>query len=275
MGSKADFRIFAICVTKNENDVIAHSLREASRWADRIFVYDNGSTDGTWETAQRLADKQIVPWRQDAKPFQEGLRAEVFNAFRGESRPGDWWCRLDSDEFYLQNPRQFLAGVAWPCHTVWGLSIDFYLTSDDLERLNFDEPVENILPQLRHYSSKHSETRFFRDRRRLTWSEQHAWPAHVGLSWPEQIRLRHYKYRSPRQIQARLDTRHEAIKRGFPGWWAQCPTEWRQQICKAEDLRLDTGDGRYLSDPQALTLHLESKPRRLVKRILHGTGIWP
>ena len=42
-------KIHAICLTRNEADVIEPCLLEAAQWADRIYVYDGASTDGTWE----------------------------------------------------------------------------------------------------------------------------------------------------------------------------------------------------------------------------------
>ena len=56
-------RIHAICLTRNEADVIEHCLREAAGWADRIYVYDGASTDGTWDRVQAMKSERIVPWR--------------------------------------------------------------------------------------------------------------------------------------------------------------------------------------------------------------------
>ena len=47
-------KIFAISIVKNEADVIEQNLKEAELWADKIFILDNGSTDGTWEIIQSL-----------------------------------------------------------------------------------------------------------------------------------------------------------------------------------------------------------------------------
>ena len=78
----SDFKIHAICVVKNEVDIIAACLRSAEQWADRIIVYDNKSDDGTWEVVKGLANARIIPWKQDGKVFQESIRAEVFNNFK-------------------------------------------------------------------------------------------------------------------------------------------------------------------------------------------------
>ena len=67
--------IHSLCLIKNECDVVAQSLSAAAEWSDFIYVYDNGSSDGTWETVQELSLKirQIVPFRRDAAPFHDSL----------------------------------------------------------------------------------------------------------------------------------------------------------------------------------------------------------
>ena len=47
-------KIFAIMLVKNEADIVASVLKDAEKWADKIFILDNGSTDGTWEIIQSL-----------------------------------------------------------------------------------------------------------------------------------------------------------------------------------------------------------------------------
>jgi len=79
-------RIHAISLAKNEPDVIGSCLDEAARWCDRIYAYDGGSTDGTWERVEEQAGPAVVPWRRKEETFREGLRAEVFAAFRARPR---------------------------------------------------------------------------------------------------------------------------------------------------------------------------------------------
>ena len=89
-GNKGNaFRVFCLCLVKNEADVIEHCLKQACEWADRIFVMDNGSSDGTWEKVGAIASDRIVAWKTDGKPFSDALRAEIFNAFRHEASNGD------------------------------------------------------------------------------------------------------------------------------------------------------------------------------------------
>lgn len=267
-----DFRIWSICVVKNEADIIAHCLREACRWSDGIFVLDNGSTDGTWEIVQSMANSVIVPWRSEDLPFRDNLRREVFEAFRHFARRGDWWCRLDADEFYVDSPKEFLARIHPAHHVVFGVAIEYYLVQADLERIDFQAPIEQILSQIRHYKVENTEQRFFRYRPGLRWTVG-SWPDHMGPVSPHRILYRHYKYRSPEQIKTRLRTRQEAVRRGHR--WDHWMGEWRDMIADPAGLCYDRQDGTFDIDWSAIPRHTDPPLRAFLKRLLHGTGIWP
>lgn len=108
-------KIHGLCVAKNEADIIEQTLRAAAEWCDWIYVLDNGSTDGTWEKVQALSSALpcVVPFKQDARPFDDGIRGEILRHYLPRARRGDWWCILDADEIYVDNPRVFLQGVPW------------------------------------------------------------------------------------------------------------------------------------------------------------------
>jgi glycosyltransferase involved in cell wall biosynthesis len=211
-------QIHGMCLVKNESDIISQCLRAATAWCDLIYVFDNGSEDGTWELVRQLAEKypQIVLYKQDGKPFTDGLRAEIFNHFRDRSSEGDWWCRLDADEFYVDDPRTFLAKVPNEYKVVWSASLNYYFTDKDSELYRQqpslyadDVPVEE---KCRYYLNHWSEPRFFRDTKGLVWRDG-GWPQAV-LKWPvygARILVKHFEYRSPEQIEKRLQTRRPAI----------------------------------------------------------------
>jgi glycosyltransferase involved in cell wall biosynthesis len=269
----SEIKIHAICVVKNEVDIIAACLRSAERWADRIIVYDGESDDGTWEVVKGLANARIIPWKQDGKVFQESLRAEVFNDFKAQANPGDWLCHLDADEFYVENPRSFLAGVPWPYHAVWGIAVEFYLTEEDLGT-GFLEPIENRLEALHYYRVENSEPRFFRHRKRLHWPVNTGWPVHMGPVLKKRILYKHYKYRSPEQIQRRLDTRRKSVARGFPGWDHAIAGSWRDKILEPGSLRRYNG-GKFEYSEGDLPNHLEPRLKRFSKILLHQMGLLP
>jgi glycosyltransferase involved in cell wall biosynthesis len=271
-------KIHGICLAKNEADLMEYSLRDKLSWCDFVYVYDNGSTDATWQIARQCAARdpdRILLFRSDGKPFGDGLRGEVFNYFRDKARPGDWWCRADVDDFYAVNPRECLAAVPKRHHVVWSVHIQYLFTELDLARYEATGQcrIPDDLP--RHYVANYSEPRFFRHRSGLVWNEQDAWPVHMGLTTPRRIPVRHYQFRSPPQIERRLATRREAAANGYSHFLHSQATDWRKKIDPSSELHLDTGDGNFIIDEAATPRHTEAPFQRVAKLLAHGLGVWP
>lgn len=270
-------RIHGMSLVKNESDVVAQSLVAATAWADFVYVYDNGSDDGTWEIVRDLAGThpQIVPYKQEAAPFGQSLRRELFERYRVNGAPGDWWGILDADEFYIDDPRLFLAAVPERYGEVWNASFEYYFTDLDAARYEEDRSAYAddvpVHEKCRYYINNWSEPRFFRDTRGLVWGAG-AWPDGLGPAYPGRIRLKHFQYRSPQQIQRRIDTRREALEDGsflhemLPDWKqailrpievdfaaadpAYAPRTWRDRVLPASLLVEDRGD--YVVDEALL-----------------------
>lgn len=286
-------KIHALCIVKNEADVLRETL-EAATWADHIYVFDNGSTDGTWELVKSMASERIVPFKQDPAPFTDSLREEIFHAYKDRAKPGDWWCRLDADEFYIDDPRVFLAKVGPEHQQVFTASFSYYLTDKDVQAWERDPQAFSSTPvrdRLKHYVNHWSEQRFHRHGDFKAW--RWGWP-HEGKAYPVRIWVRHYAYRSPEQITQRLKTRkgvdafvHERIKdwssavanvkttrAGFSVTGAEFDgADWHTRIIPAEALDFD--DGRLVVNealmpevPVARTLceRIGRKLRRLLGR---------
>ena len=261
--------IHALCVVKNEADIIEQTLRAAVRWCDWIYVLDNGSRDGTWEKVQALAKElpAVVPFGQDARPFDDGIRNVLFRRYRRCAQPGDWWCVLDADEFYIDDPRRFLERVPRRYDTVW-YALYVYLFTDvdrrawEADPRRFDDHVP-IEQRLRHYVvGEYSEARFFRHASGLT----HLPADRPGLVYPCRIRLKHFAYRSPPQIAARLETRREPMLRGEflhekranwvpdgvivpgPATLGDLPQSWDERVVASAHCHEDSGDGRYAAE---------------------------
>ena len=120
-----------------------------------------------------------------------------------------------------------------------------------------------------------AEPRFFRYRERLRWDLNAAWPHHMGVIHPHPMHFRHYCYRSPQQIQMRLDVRRENRARGFEGWDHAKEEDWRSKLVPRAGLHRDEGDGRAIVEEEVRAQYREPKSRRLVKRFMHSTGLWP
>jgi glycosyltransferase involved in cell wall biosynthesis len=243
-------KIHGLCLVKNEVDILEETLSAALYWCDYIYVFDNGSDDGTWELVNKLSQQypQIVPYRHDGVSYINSLRADIFNAFRMNASPRDWWCALDADEIYIDDPRLFLTKVSDRFHTVWSASLNYYFTDEDALQYEKD-PVgflkTPVQQRLRYYCSNWGELRFFRHSDDIVWTSDHG-PGFPGTmfgapAYPVRIWLKHYQYRSPEQIERRLSTRRPSIEARV-GFWHEGKPNWRTTVAAKRDAPLDFGD---------------------------------
>jgi glycosyltransferase involved in cell wall biosynthesis len=269
--------IFCVCTVRDEVDVVGYCLDAALNWARAVYVCDNGSTDGTWELLQDYARRfpQIVLVERELGPYRNSLRGEMANRFLAEARAGDWWCRLDADEIYVDEPREFLARVPAAEKIVWSVSIHYYFTDVDLAAYERDPALyrEQWKPKRpRFYQANWTEPRFVRHIPGVRWTD--AWPEgfYEMRSARNRIRLRHFQYRSPPQIQHRLRLRLQSGDKAFrheksQGWltkglrpedlvWPDPPRNegelWRNRIVRASALDEDDGSGHLRVDPALL-----------------------
>lgn len=256
--------IHAICLVKNESDVIAQTLAAASVWADSIYVLDNGSEDPTWEIVKEAASANptIVPYRQDSSAFCDSMRDWVFAHFRDRARRGDWWCKLDADEFYVEDPREFLARVPHRYNAVWLSAYNFLFTEKDhasyLANPGSYDGSRAWGEVLHHYvPAGYSEARFIRH----WWGLDRLPPRNWGPIYPEPIRIRQYMYRSPEQITRRILTRLPSIKRGEfaherrEQWRPDIPVDqpfhWSERLATSSECCVDLGDDTLVQQPLA------------------------
>lgn len=225
------FKIYSLLVVKDEVDVIADSLKDACRWSDKIIVIDNGSTDGTWERIQQLAQEhpQIIPWLRYEGAFHIGLRSKAFKAFRHEMTNRDWWnVRLDADEFYAEDVRTFLANVPKKYRTIKKESTDFVLTQEDIAQHTFSGNFETDKPFITHtLPTLRQERRFMRHSAILSWLERWRYPHPWGRVYTRCIRVNHYQYRSPQQMEKRYATRQKAKADGCGSFSHERGNSWK------------------------------------------------
>lgn len=214
-------KLYAICLVKNEDDIIGQTLMFATRYCERIFVIDNGSTDATWAIVNKLAEtnKTIVPFLQTSEPYRDGLRAVVYNKFHGQLADEDWWLILDADEFLAEDPRPLMVdAMRNGADIIRAWQIQFYYTEIDHERYlkGLDDATLPIFQRRRYYQINWQEPRLFRNRRVGYWDEVRNQNVPNGLTVIHRRRVlnRHYQYRSPEQIRQRLELRYNLASFG-------------------------------------------------------------
>ncbi len=147
------------------------------------------------------------------------------------------------------------------------------------------EDAVSIESKIRYYRNNHSEARFFRYSKDLMWPSTRSFPI-CGAAYPVRIWLKHYKYRSPKQMQARINTRLEAIDKGSSDFVHEAKAhaklkerlskegqidksnlsvnqlnignnkpleeEWKSRIVKSSRLNFDANDGRYIVENEKM-----------------------
>lgn len=267
-------KIYAISLIKNEIDIIEKNLTEASKWCDKIYVYDNGSTDGTWELVNKLKSDIIIPYKSEALPYRDSLRQRVFEHFRHELEEGDWICfKLDADEFYIDEPRTFLKNLPRYVSLVFGINIEYQYTEDNLKDINTIFSFEKF----KYATVPSCEERFIRYREKLVWNEQASLPTHPGVTSKKFIKYAHYQFRNPEQIEKRLNTRKQALDSGYVMYWDRdLGKKWESKIIDKSvltEIKPDT-DLDLLVRKSGIKIK-ESLTKKILKRVLHGLKVWP
>jgi glycosyltransferase involved in cell wall biosynthesis len=210
-------KFHALLPVRDETDIIGQCLEHALRWADAIYVFDTGSVDNTWEIVQDFAsrDKRIVPIRKEAVYFSETrLRSYMFHVARQNMHNGDWFLRVDADEFHQVAPPEFVKNCMRKHETAaYHQYYDFRLRQSEVDAWNAGEealkdrrrPIED---RRRHYTvSVYSEPRLCRYRETMQWPVTVSFPFNAGYVARERLPIRHYPHRDPVQLERRCRLR--------------------------------------------------------------------
>ena len=255
-------KIHAICLVKNEGDIIAQTLHYASQFCYKIYVFDTGSIDDSWQKVRRLNNSVVVPFRREWVSFYGGLRAQVFNAIRPDCSTGDWIYILDADELLVEDPRKAIKiAEREGAEQINTLQYNFYFTDKDWKEYHAGSDSRNkpITQRRRYYRFVNIEQRLFRI------SEDLVWPEHIDTEHPrgymmpvrsKKIRKSsyripncHYQYRDPEQIQLRLETRRAARadnQNNFLHYKSlDEDIDWTKSVVPSEWLHYYKNDGRF------------------------------
>ena len=104
-------RFHALLPVRDEGDIVGQCLRHLLSWADAVYVFDTGSVDDTWEIVNDVAaqDDRVRLLGKDSVYFSETrLRGWMFHQARHHMRDGDWFLRVDADEFHHIPPPEFV-----------------------------------------------------------------------------------------------------------------------------------------------------------------------
>lgn len=256
-------RIHAICLVKNEGDVIAQTLQFASKFCHKIYVFDTGSIDNSWQQVQRVASDVIIPFRhENLSKFDFSLRGQVFNAVRDSFEIGDWLYVLDADEILAEPPHKAIhIAEAEGAQQINTLQYNFHYTELDWQQqqAGLDSRDRSIIERRRYYCFTNIEQRLFRIEADTTCPDYTDAKHPIGYLRPQgakklkkcsyRIPNCHYQYRDPEQIQLRLKTRRAAreINRHNFIHYQSLDTDmnWQRYITPSHQLNYNNNDGTF------------------------------
>jgi glycosyltransferase involved in cell wall biosynthesis len=264
---------------RDEADIVRECLEHLATWCDAVHVLDTGSTDGTWDIIQDLARREprIKPFDRQDIIFENDVRGMIFERVRHTFEPGDWVGRLDADEFYHIDPRQFIAEHVRPSEgRVFAQEYEFVVTQSEWDAWQrsgtpLDQPARSVVEARRAYvTDPVPEPRLFRFRRGMRWGVGHPNPFNPGLPAWHRIPVRHYRWRNPAQMQARCQLRATTVALSEHGeHWKKA--ELQSWIYPDDCDRIRWYDGHL--EPRNDLNHLGGRIHRLAQHALYATGL--
>jgi glycosyltransferase involved in cell wall biosynthesis len=248
-------RFHAMLPVRDEADIIGQCLAHLLSWADAVYVFDTGSVDDTWEIVLDFAgrDRRIVPLGKNQVFFSDTrVRGWMFHQARTAMRDGDWFLRVDADEFHHVTPPEFVETHMRRHETIaFHQYYDFKLTASEVK--GWDDGIETLEDRSRPIEqrrrrftpSRYSEPRLCRYRSTMQWPGHASFPYNAGFVARARLPIRHYPHRDPVQLERRCRLRAAMLadKHNRTQWdqpeihhWTQ--PEWRAFIVDDGDLNL-------------------------------------
>jgi hypothetical protein len=222
--------IYGISVVQNEQDVVRENLEWASRFFERIWVWDLGSSDDTWEILQELQSERVCVAQRPEVEFSRAVRPFFLNEVRSQIPDGAWLYRLDADEFLASDPKPILEQAeAEGAELVRAWHLNFYPVAAELGQLAELGEAEwlriPLFERLRNYRVEWIEWRFLRLLPGVVWeasggrSKKYRSDGQKPKLASHDAAVRHYRYRSPSQVARRFPIRRRMFESGYPGFW--------------------------------------------------------
>lgn len=288
--SSSQTRFIALLPVRDEADIIRECLIHALGWADRIVVYDTGSVDNTYDIVEDMAktDDRIRPIGSEPVYYNENrVRGLLFNAARSEIKDGDWFLRIDADEFHHVSPKDFVETRLKPCEgVVYHQYYDFQLTRSEAKALKVEDQItfERMKPvadRRRSYTiSEYAEPRMCRYRSSMRWPVDVSFPYNAGLVAQERLPIRHYPHRDPHQLERRCKLRAIMMAdRENRGNWRKPDAhhwsveDWRSFLVKDDEPNLQYWEPDTELPEVQQTNHLATSRRRLTQRAIYALGL--
>jgi glycosyltransferase involved in cell wall biosynthesis len=279
-------RFHALLPVRDESDIIGQCLTHLLTWADAVYVFDTGSVDNSWEIVLDFAarDRRIVPLGKDHVYFSDTrVRGWMFKEARSAMRDGDWFLRVDADEFHHVPPPEFVAKEMRSHETVaFHQYYEFKLTKSEVRA--WDSGRETLADRSRPIEDRrrwfipnpYSEPRLCKYRSTMQWPTTVSFPYNAGFVARSRLPIRHYPHRDPAQLDRRCRLRAVmmADEQNRAHWsqpelhhWAQ--REWRTFVADDGDTNLIHWEPNTDLPRFEFTTHLAKPHVRFLQYVAH------
>jgi glycosyltransferase involved in cell wall biosynthesis len=280
-------KFHALLPVRDEADIIKQCLEHLLQWADAVYVFDTGSVDNTWEIVLNVAsqEQRITPIRKEPVYFSDTrVRGYMFHIAREQMRDGDWFLRVDADEFHHIFPPEFVKTYLRSHETIaYHQYYDFQLTEAEVAAWERGEETiadrdRPIVDRRRYFvPSYYSEPRLCRYRSSMRWPVTCSFPINAGFVARERLPIRHYPHRDPIQLARRYRLRAimMADQTNRQNWtnpeqhhWSE--SDWRKFITPDDKPELQYWEPGTNLPHYQFTNHLRPPHIRLVQRLVHA-----
>lgn len=236
-------KIVATALAKDEAEIIDESVRAFLAWGDAFVIYDNGSTDGTPDLAEKAG--ALVLRGPAGEPWNEGMRQHMLDAlpdlYSTETLAEDVVVmRVDIDEIYhigpgVEHPRAVIEkafGAGAFC--LRAVQAEFWITLDDMRRgAIFEDARIPVQKRRRWYTIGHTalvawrwrpDLRYYSDvllqkRRNVPILADGRDVAQIGMDAGARLLQKHYNCQSVPQLLRRIAARQQSDKKTFGKYW--------------------------------------------------------
>ncbi|MDF2760954.1 MAG: hypothetical protein K0S99_3589 [Thermomicrobiales bacterium] len=280
-------RFHALLPVRDEADVVGQCLEQLLTWADEVHVFDTCSVDETWTIVGELAsrDERVRLLGRDPVWFSETrLRGWMFHQARCHMEDGDWFLRVDADEFHHVPPPEFVRRHLAPHETiVFHQYYDFRLTEAEVQA--WEAGQETLADRARPIAERrrwftvgtYSEPRLCRYRATMRWPPSVSFPFNAGFRARARLPIRHYPHRDPVQLERRCRLRRAmmADAENRREWSRPDQHHWSQRDWRSFVLPADHPDLHHWQPGSPLPElhfpnHLAKAHVRAAQRIAHA-----
>jgi glycosyltransferase involved in cell wall biosynthesis len=280
-------KFHALLPVRDEGDIIGQCLEHLLSWADAVYVFDTGSEDQTWDIVNETAgrEKRVRPIGRKPVYFSEVMvRGWMFNVARDFMTSGDWFLRVDADEFHHIPPPEFVRDRMRSYETIaYHQYYEFQLTQSEAAawQSSTDHAAERARPieeRRRHFIvTEYSEPRLCKYRQTMRWPPSVSFPINAGYLARERLPIRHYPHRDPEQLRRRCALRAIMMgsKENNRHWSLPALHHWSQPEWQKFVVSDDNSNLRFWTPGTALPFysfdnHLARQPKRLMQRLAHS-----